>query len=158
MSVSQSPLKIPMPSEFTLTWTELAAYFEHAAEMLGDYDPEPLLDRLRQLLADSVRTNFEGSHDPAGTPWAPLKHPRPGRKPLIRTGDLLHSAVEMAWHAVRTRDGLQFDGSLLPPYAVYHQFGTSTIPARPFFGISADFQRNAEELLARDVLRRMTAD
>lgn len=141
----------------TWTWTELAAHFEHAAAMLGDYDPEPLLDRFRQLVADSVADNFAGSHDPSGHPWAPLKRPRPGRKPLIRTGDLMMSAVEMAWHSQRTRDGLQFDFDLLPFYGRFHQDGTATIPARPFFGISAELTHRAEEMLAQDVLAKMTA-
>lgn len=137
------------------TWTEMAASIEHASNLLGDYDPAGLLDRLRALLAESVQHNFDASCDPAGHPWPPLKKQRPGRKPLIRTGDLLAGAVAMAWQAVPTRDGLQFDEGLLPHYWRYQQYGTATIPARPFFGISVEFTQQAQELLARDVLTAM---
>lgn len=122
----------------SVNWNDLAAYFEQASERLSDWDTDTLLDHLRRRLMESVRANFEGSHAPDGTPWAPLARPRPGRKPLIRTGDLMHASIEAAWRAVSVRDVLTFDTDLLPDYWRYHQFGTSRIPARPFLGFPAD--------------------
>lgn len=140
----------------TWTWTELAGYFAAAEDLFGDYDPDAILDHLRELIAEETRSNFEGKHDPAGNPWAPPKR-NYGHPLMVRSGDLLDAAVQAAWSAVKTRDGLRFDLSGLPPYAVFHEFGTQKMPARPFFGISMEVTHRAEELIAADVARWMQA-
>lgn len=147
---------MPSAGGSTWTWTELAGYFAAAEDLLGDYDPEPLLDHLRGLLAESVRSNFEGKHDPAGNPWAPPKRDY-GHPLMVNTGDLMNAAVDMAWNATITHDGLRFDESGLPFYWHFHQWGTRKMAARPFFGISTELTHQAEELIAQDVVARMRA-
>lgn len=96
-----------------------------------------LADRIEALALDSFMTSvkrrvavdtlglvereFRGSVDPDGAPWKPLKY-RNGR-PLVLTG-----AMRDSFTAVPIENGVRIQAGV--DYAIYHQRGTATIPAR----------------------------
>lgn len=136
-----------------LTVNDLAAKFAHTAELLGHYDPRPILDGIREKLVDSVQSNFAGVHAPDGTPWKPILDP--SHRPLVQSGDLMLAAVEAAWHSAAPDGGIAIDLGLLPSYGILQQDGTRTIPARPFIGIPDSVIAAAEDALVEDVLQKM---
>jgi len=78
---------------------------------------------------DLIREGFDRSRAPSGVAWKPLRAPRsrrrPGRRPLVDTGQL------RAWasHAMVVGSRATWDA---PGYGAFHQLGTPRIPARPF--------------------------
>lgn len=132
---------------------QLAAYFGHVGDLLGNYDVEPILDKLRNRLVQVTEANFSGRHAPDGTPWQSVRRPTPPPA-LQRTRNLMQAAIEAAYHSVQD-DALVIDTDLLPSYWHYQQEGTRMIPAREFIGIPESLVSEAEELLADDVLEKM---
>lgn len=71
--------------------------------------------------------------DPSGKPWAPLASStmaskRPGSRIMVDSGRLLSSiTMDVVGDEARL--------STPVPYALYHQEGTSRMPARPIFGL-----------------------
>jgi phage virion morphogenesis protein len=112
-------------------------------------------------LASMSKRNFAGSHEPDGAPWPPLKNPsrRPGgrsARPLVDKGILMASvSASGGGGAVRdvTTRSLEFGTNV--SYAGFHQYGTRTIPARRFLGITEAMAKRIEELIADDVVRQM---
>jgi phage gpG-like protein len=115
---------------------------------------EAFKDMLPEILGD-IGQNFASSHSPDGASWAPLKHPRAkghnqGNKLLIDTGDLMLSAIGQGGDSILdiTPDTLTF--GTRDQKAAFHHFGTSTIPARPFMGITDErLYQLAEEVLGK---------
>ena len=110
---------------------------------------EPLLDELGEDEVERVMLRFENSEAPDGTPWQPLKRPRPlrqgqrgigGDQPLMNIGNLYNSIEAQVIGKHRLQIGTATD------YAHYHQFGTQHIPARPFLGVTDDLLASIKEL------------
>lgn len=109
----------------------------------------PMLDELGDDEVERVMRRFEHSKAPDGTPWQPLKRPRPlrqgqrgigGDQPLMNIGNLYNSIEAQVIGKHRLQIGTATD------YAHYHQFGTQHIPARPFLGVSDDLLASIQEL------------
>ena len=107
--------------------------FEVLADRARDLTPV-FLEEIEPLIFRFTRREFkaQGHLGVSGlVRWAPLKRTKPGK--LILVGDtsrLLQALVGIAGFRSRfTRDGMEirFD----PDYAIYHQEGTSRMPARP---------------------------
>ena len=77
-----------------------------------------------QEIRRCVAEGFRYTKAPDDSPWLPLKSGE-NRKPLDKTGKMRKSVKVRA-----TRAGLYITVDV--PYASYHQYGTKTIPARPF--------------------------
>lgn len=105
---------------------------DDATGRLADLTP------VMQVIAEDVKTliddSFEESRKPNGRPWAPLapetvkRRRNNSNKPLIDTGVLRNS--------INARPGprsVRFGTNV--PYAEWHQFGTESIIARPFFPV-----------------------
>lgn len=97
-------------------------------------DPKPSLKAMGTVIVSlAMRAFTDASLRPSA--WAPLsqrtlqrrKADGRGSKPLMRTGVLSRSPriTRLTKSSVHTGSDRR--------YAVHHQFGTSTIPARPFF-------------------------
>ena len=122
----------------------------------GTSDGGATLEWLRERFAEDVRRNFAEAHDPDGNPWAPLRW-RIGR-PLILTGLLMNSAY-LAAQTVQLRNGTEIMATLAqPPYWKFHEYGTRRIPARPFFGPSADTVQELADRVAQDIADRIAGD
>lgn len=100
-----------------------------ALESFERSGPARVLGALTRTGNDLVRETFDRSRAPTGEAWKPLARGpskrRPGRRPLVRTGQL------RAWasHGVVVGSRTTWDA---PSYGAFHQLGTVRIPARPF--------------------------
>lgn len=112
-------------------------------------DLAPLLDKLGDDEVARVVRRFDNSEAPDGTPWQPLKRPRPlrqgqrgigGDQPLMNIGNLYNSITAQVIGKHTLQVGSATD------YAHYHQFGTQHIPARPFLGVTDDLLASIKEL------------
>ena len=87
---------------------------------------------LKLMGAEALSITQNAFHNASLRPisWPPLKHPT-GRKPLIKTGQLMHGIhiSELTENHVKIAPSV--------PYAVFHQLGTRHIPPRPFFPFTA---------------------
>lgn len=86
----------------------------------------PLLDAVARAGAELIVAGFSASRAPDGRPWAPLRAPRPGGGPLVRTGALR----DLASRPEVDGDGVTWTSTR---YGGFHQRGTRRLPARPFF-------------------------
>ena len=100
-----------------------------ALDDLATRAPDRMLRAMSRAGDDLIREGFDRSRAPSGVAWKPLRAPRsrrrPGRRPLVDTGQL------RAWasHAMVAGSTATWDA---PGYGAFHQLGTSRIPARPF--------------------------
>lgn len=100
-----------------------------ALDDFAERAPDRVLRAMSRAGDDLVREGFDRSRAPSGIAWKPLRAPRsrrrPGRRPLVDTGQL------RAWasHAMVSGTTATWDA---PGYGAFHQLGTSRIPARPF--------------------------
>lgn len=141
---------------------QLVPYLNGEAERLLHLDFSKPLKQCAFLLSAALKEGFVQSRAPDGSSWAPLKRPRrKGTKnkgkgsrrrssttnqPLWDTGRLVASMGAGSDHREQvTRDVLVFGTNV--SYGVFHQFGTRTIPARPFLGFSDDTIARIEDVL-----------
>lgn len=121
-------------------WT-LRRRFDRIAA--GLHDLQPLMRKLAFVGENQTRRRIEDERkSPSGEPWqrwstAYAKTRHPGQRLLQSSGALLDSLTAFA------DDQVAGWGSKLE-YAAFDQFGSDSIPARPYLGLSED---NIEELL-----------
>jgi phage virion morphogenesis protein len=134
----------------TFDSAKVRAALERLAESLAD--PSPVLKAIGEQLVESTRRRFDTGVAPDGTPWLTNKKAPAGKKPLIDTGDLMRTI------------NFQIDGDTLyvgtdrfseewEAGAAVLQFGTTragrgnntTIPARPFLGLSQEDEDMIDE-------------
>ena len=116
---------------------------------------EPMYRDMALIMKRSVRSNFAESRSPDGQPWRPLKKPSPeGRKPLIKSGNLLSSMRERV-----TNESAVIETNVV--YAAVHQFGgaagpqrKSLIPARPFMGVRDEDWAKLKAAVSQGLLGR----
>jgi hypothetical protein len=120
------------------------------------------LTQARAVIRSDVVERFETETDPEGNPWAEWSEsyrPRAERENvgILRkesahhepagTPSLFEAVSDLSTYAIRSRGisqaaigggDIALVGSNLPDYWVYHQDGTSNMPARPFFGVSEE--------------------
>ena len=124
----------------TLTLDGFNELCKQYAARLGTADLTMPLKTVAMLVKADTIENFQGSHDPDGNPWLPLKRPRPkGKgqkagtdKPLMDRG-ILRTASTSGATVETTRTGMVYrvTGGNTLDYAAAHQRGlTTTKPAR----------------------------
>lgn len=100
---------------------------EAIAELEGlekrSLDLEPVLARIAELIEAQTVADLDAAVTPEGQPWASLE--KPDHAPLHKTGALAASV-----YAAPVGRSVEFGAT--SPYASFQQYGTSTIPARPF--------------------------
>lgn len=105
---------------------------------------EVISKNLAEQTVELVRQGFEHESDPYGNDWAPLKY---------RDGRILQDSGRMrdTWHW----EDVSARGYTVAPgvdYAVYHQDGTRTIPARPMVpdqDLPDDWKRALSDIATR---------
>lgn len=124
-----------------------------SASGIGSSIPPGLLpvDRTRELIEEELRIGFVTSTDKqSGKKWAPLKW-RVGM-PLILTGLLMSKVLQSAREATIDKNGV-FLLLTEPFYAKFHQFGTTRIPPRPFYGISDNLRHRIAKEYGHKIIR-----
>jgi len=139
----------------------LAASFETFGLDIRSFR-EPLLRSVRQVLAPSLKKNFDVGGRPAWIPLSDITIAEKSRKgasdpsaPLIRSGKLRRKAGQINfWHI----DGVAGEASISPErlgdviYGAYHQFGTAEsadqpgFPAREWALIQTEDANDIEEI------------
>lgn len=115
---------------------QLVRGFQRFAEDVKDVRPAwpAVLNTLRQLEGQQFAS--EGAE--GGTAWAPLS-PKyaawkarkfPGRRVLVLTGDLRESLTYETGYSIADMQPLSLVFGTAVPYAIFHQRGTSRMPAR----------------------------
>lgn len=104
---------------------------------------------LKTIFGASILRSFDLSRSPDGSPLLPVAR---GGKPLIKTGKLRREAYFSAAKISYGRGGFLVEMDQ-PFYAGFQQFGTSTITARPFFGLDEQAEREAAEVLIDEAVK-----
>ena len=88
----------------------------------------PIAKALAKSAAELALDGYDAARSPSGAAWAPIKRPRPGSRPLVRTRALRESATQPYVYP----GGFTFVST---PWGSHHQFGAprANIPARPFW-------------------------
>lgn len=88
----------------------------------------PVAKALAKSAAELALEGYDAARSPAGVAWAPIKRPRPGSRPLVRTRALRESATSPYVYP----SGFTFVST---PWGSHHQFGAprANIPARPYW-------------------------
>ncbi len=119
----------------SLTLSDLASWAQQAGRNLTGMSFRQPLQVCAVLVRSDVLSNFQGSHDPLGNPWPPLRRPRAnskgGDKPLLDTGILQASVTGRGQgHVEEITDTQLIVGTNLD-YAAIHQYGgTVDVPEK----------------------------
>jgi phage gpG-like protein len=128
----------------------LAELLEAMAETIENGSYEHRMDELVPLIQDCEAKAFHEGREPGRTPWAPLAPSTIARKGarsgiigphstiLVDTGRLFESLTiddgtsDTVW--ITGDNFLTFGTSV--PYSIFHETGTSRMPARPAVGVN----------------------
>lgn len=112
-------------------------------DSVRDANYQPILQDFQQDIAEGEKAAFDGQHEPGGAAWAPLRPSTIARKGhnriLFETGALMTSLVSLGGPGninATTERSLLFGTDI--PYAIFHDQGTSRMPARPPVGMSEE--------------------
>ena len=133
-------------------FSDLDALFNVWANDIEDGSYESRMDELVPIIQACEAQAFHGQHTPGGEEWAPLAESTIARKGarsgiigphstiLVDTGRLFESLTledgtsDTIW--ITGDRFLTFGTSV--PYAIFHETGTSRMPARPAVGVNAE--------------------
>lgn len=89
---------------------------------------KPVSKALAKSAAELALEGYDAARSPAGVAWVPIKRPRPGSRPLVRSRALRESATQPYVFT----EGFIFTST---PWGSHHQFGApkAGIPARPYW-------------------------
>ncbi|WP_397570658.1 phage virion morphogenesis protein [Schlesneria sp. T3-172] len=117
-------------------------------------DYGPMLEQFQQVIAQGEEVAFRAQSTPGGVPWAPLAESTVRRKGhayiLVDTGDLASSLIDVDGPGninATNSHGLMFGTDV--EYAIFHETGTSRMPARPAVGMSDETLDDLCERVAR---------
>ena len=119
----------------------LSSLFAELDSIVADTDYREVLGEFQHVIAGVEAEAFEKESEPGGTPWAPLAESTIRRKGhdriLFETGDLMASFVAVGGpgNISEVSDHGSLFGTSVP-YAIFHDQGTSRMPARPPVGIN----------------------
>ena len=122
---------------------DIETIFHDMKSKITDADYSETLDAFQPTIAAQEAEMFSSQRDSNGSPWAPLKPSTVKRKGhsriLFESGALMASLVTVGGpgniNAVSER-GLLYGTDI--EYAIFHQDGTSKMPARPPVGLSEE--------------------
>lgn len=149
-----------MPAVMELTPAMFRAFAAKAGRLPRSF-VKPL-KIIRLLAVSAAKQCFDRGSDPNGVAWLPLARERRrnrgrGRsRPLRDTGLLMSSITGTGANHFEqlTETRLEVGSNLF--YASFHQYGTKTIPARPFLGWSPALLAKCEQAML-DYLEEETA-
>ncbi len=136
-----------------ISLTDLPRYLADVAARAAHPDLTVPINRIGIYLASEAKLNFDRQQTPDGVPWAAFKHPPSKRRggpsaKLLRDTDVLMASLTArgAGHVEQVTPNSLLWGTAVP-YGQFHQWGTITIPARPFIGVSQPMLDTVEDIL-----------
>lgn len=139
---------------------ELQTAIDDMRQTVATMDYSPVLTDFNTVLAEQHAGMFAGQHDSTGTQWEPLKPFTIAKKGhsqiLFESGDLRESLIHVGGPgniAEVTPKTALFGTSIA--YAMFHQEGTSRMPARPPVGISEESIDQLTNMVADATVERM---
>src|SRR5882724_6265252 len=148
---------------YTVSGSDINDLLGTLGERAEQIDYSRPLKSIAVYLASQAKQCFDQQQSPDGQPWTPLaastiKRRRKGRKggtpiPLRDTGVMMGSLAGQALGSVRDIQKAQLIyGTNLKsktgfPYPSVHQFGSRTVPARPFLGITDSMKIRIREIV-----------
>lgn len=144
-----------MPAARELDLSGFAAFLNRKALDIAKLDFTQPLKVIAVLVKADAKENFQGSHDPSGVPWPPLKRPRSGKrhkgkgtpKPLLDRGLLAASMSANGPNHIEEVTDISLEVGSSLEYAGWQNDGTRTIPAREFAGFSAKVLVEIDDVL-----------
>jgi phage gpG-like protein len=128
----------------SLTADQLDSWASGLSARVGQADFAVPMQKCLIATKSDVRDNFEGSHGPDGTPWAPLAHPRlrgTGAKPLRDKGLLMASIAAFGQGHIESQSNMGFEVGTNRTGAAIHQYGGTIVPdGHPFLSIPATIE------------------
>lgn len=144
----------------------ISVAFERAGDELADFG-ENVFPRLVPVFEAEMAKQFQSEGSGQSGPWAPLspayealkQQRHPGNPILEASGRMKEGLTESSSpFATRRFGGSDFEfGTNQVEYASFHQTSTATMPARPPFDFSPDFERDLSAAAleaAREVVQK----
>jgi HK97 gp10 family phage protein len=138
----------------TVSPLQLAAIFSGAAADLKHQ--HHAMEKVGELIENTAKAAIGDPHN--GMQWPPLKPETIARKangdtPLLETGELRdsieHKVLSHNHVAIGTND----------PRAVFHEYGTRSIPPRPFlWGAWEHVEHKVKEIVGHGVFGKLTSE
>jgi phage gpG-like protein len=136
----------------------MESLFHDLGSIVADTDYTETLADFQQVIAGVEMAAFGGSHEPGGAPWAELAPSTVKRKGhgkiLYESGDLMASLIEVGGpgNISEVSDhGSIYGTSVL--YAIFHDQGTSRMPARPPVGINQEAVDKLADMVAERTIQ-----
>lgn len=148
-----------MLSDRTIEAKDFGAWLGEYLADVAKADVAPALDGVGELLRKGFAAAFASETGPNGQAWAArassqiTAHPDfAGRRLLVLSGDLFFAATTSAGigniNQLAPQELLVGVSAGSVPYAAFHQFGTSNMPARPFIYATEETVQASANLLA----------
>lgn len=152
-SASADPLMQPSDADAIVASLEQAVHGSIFADVLQDQQIRlQIVETIKNVLIRQVEYSFMHRVDPQGNAWAPLK------QPSRATGAMQRQAIESIRTGTVTPDGFRSADGLQVMYWRYQNYGTSRIPARPFWAVSQDVMDAIQEMIVDASVRRLSSD
>lgn len=141
----------PSDADAIVASLEQAVHGSVFAEVLQDEQIRlQIVETIRAVLIRQVEHSFMHRVDPQGNPWAPLK------QPSRATGAMQRQAIESIRQGSVTSDGFRSADGLQVFYWRYQNYGTSRIPARPFWAVSAEVVQIVDDFIVEASVKRLS--
>lgn len=136
-------------------------YIDNVGRRLQSEPMPQAMEECRTLMQEGQRANFIGQKSRTGAPW-PARKPPTGAWPLLNeTGRLQDAATGAGAGSISETGGRTVAVGVNPSAsnlggvkaAVFHQKGTSRMPARPFLGANDETETDMGEEIGRAGLR-----
>jgi len=142
---------------------DLPSWLGAYADQLAHVDLTEPLTTAAFYLAQEARKCFDEQRSPDGAPWAGWKRPPSAKRggpasKLLRNTDVLMASLagKGQGHIESVMSASMVWGTAVG-YAAYHQYGTRTIPARPFIGVTDAMLEKIDQIVLDYLLRTLKA-
>lgn len=133
---------------------QLEGLYHDLESLVYNTDYSEVLSDFQHVIAEGEAESFSTETASNGEAWAPLAESTIRRKGhdqiLFETGDLMESLIHVG--GAGNISEVDSHGSIYGtsvPYAIFHDQGTSRIPARPPVGVSEDRVDQLAEMVAQ---------
>jgi phage gpG-like protein len=135
---------------------DLGEFLESVERLAENPSVKRGLQRTAEEFVGELGEMMVRSVSPDGRPYAPLKNPRPpghnqNSGPLIDTGQMMLSLISDAEGHLESIGDDRAEVGTNDFKAIFHQFGTKKMVARPFVGVNDEMADIAQIRVAEDL-------